>query len=420
MKIAVIGAGISGLGSALLLSQEHEVHLFESEPRLGGHAHTVKVSTAKVPEGVPVDTGFLVYNELTYPHFTQMMKYLDVKTVDSDMTLSIQSLNGLEWAGTNLGTVFAQKRNLLSPKFLSMLLDILQFHREADENLELSRKNQWTLRDLIKERKHGQAFQNLYLLPMTGAIWSMSYHQALDFPAETFLNFCMNHRLLQVNERPVWKTVHRGSIEYVQKIEKRLQHIHLNSPVDHVRSTADGKVYVKSSGNEVLFDRVVLATHAPISRKILGNEFPEFQDFLKKLSTNRNHVVLHRDASLMPKNKKCWAAWNVRAKSDSHSAAPIELTYDIDRLQKVNSGDHHFVTLNSSENIQMVDRRFEYDHPCFDAELISAQKRLTNFQGLNGIYLAGAWTRYGFHEDGLLSAVRVAEHMGVRPPWSVL
>ncbi len=417
MKIAVIGAGISGLGSALLLSQQHDVHLFESEPRLGGHAHTVNVRTNQKPGGVALDTGFLVYNELTYPHFTKMLNYLDVKTIDSDMTLSIQTGDGLEWAGTNLDTVFAQRMNLFKPSYLSMLLDILRFHKQAHENLELSQKNQWTLQQLLDHRGHGKHFRDWYLLPMTGAIWSMSFHQSLSFPAETFLNFCMNHRLLQVNERPIWKTIHQGSINYVQKIASRLSHIHLRTPIDRLHRTADGKVRVHGSGTEMDFDKVILATHAPVSKKILGEGFPEFQSFLKNLKTNRNEVVLHRDASAMPKTKKCWSAWNVRSMGLSESSDPIVLTYDIDRLQKLNSGDNHFVTLNSKQKFQNVDQTFQYDHPQFDFELIQAQKKLDQFQGIGGVYLAGAWTRYGFHEDGLLSGVKVAGLLGVQPPW---
>lgn len=414
MRIAVVGGGISGMASALILNQKYDVHLFESEQRMGGHAHTVEVNEGN--ENHLMDTGFLVYNNLTYPHFIGLLDHLGVETTDSDMSLSIQASNGIEWAGTNLSTVFAQKKNILNFKFLKMLKDILRFHEETLENLELSRKNRWTLGELIRHRKMSVAFQAWYLLPMTGAIWSMSYSKALQFPAETFLNFCINHHLLQVNNRPIWRTVKNGSIQYVSKLTSRINNIHLGSPVQSIRKSGD-QLIVSSQGQETHFDRVILATHAPISRKILETHFPGIAKELSPLNTTSNRVVLHRDATTMPTIKKCWSSWNVRANETPNDENDIQLTYFLNKLQPLTSKQDYFISLNSDKKLRDIQREFIYDHPQFDRTAIDFQEKLPQFQGQDGIYFAGAWTRYGFHEDGVLSAVRVAKLLGVEAPW---
>lgn len=414
MKIAVVGSGISGLASAVFLGQEHEVHLFEADSRLGGHAHTVAVREEH--QEVPMDTGFLVYNTLTYPHFNRWLEYLQVPSTSSDMSLSIQGPRQLEWAGTNLASVFAQKRNILNPKFLGMLRDILRFHKEADENLALTRKFNWTLEELVQYRRMSSTFLRLYLLPMTGAIWSMSYANALQFPAETFLNFCMNHRLLQVNERPVWRTIPGGSIEYVRRAANKIQNIHLNSPVDSLRPSSQG-LLLSAAGQEHLFDKVVLATHAPVSSEILRTHFPQMSQFLSPLTVSRNVVHLHRDLSVMPKKRICWSSWNVKASAHVQDKKPISLSYYLNKLQPLPSQRHYFITLNAEQPPAHQEKTLQYDHPQFDARAIEVQKNLPAMQGQNGIFLAGAWTRYGFHEDGLLSAVNVARKLNCEIPW---
>ena len=415
MKIAVIGGGISGLSSALLLSSRYEVHLFESESRLGGHAHTVKVDSGReAPVGV--DTGFLVYNTLTYPHFTRFLDFLKVETVGSDMTLSIKAPGGLEWAGTNLRTIFAQRRNLVSLSFLKMLGDILRFNRQAPYYLEKSRENRWSLEDLLRYENFSKQFQKLYLLPMTGAIWSMSYADALRFPAETFLNFCLNHRLLQVNGRPAWRTIKGGSIQYVEKVRQRLANVHTSAPIDRIHKRGE-KLVVHSSGSEAEFDKVVLATHAPTTHRIISQDFRELASELSPLKVTRNQVDLHEDSSLMPQNKNCWSAWNVHAKESVRDRSDICLTYFLNKLQHLETNKQHFVTLNSKQELQTIQRRFQYDHPQFDFRAIDVQQRLPELQGRDNLYFAGAWTRYGFHEDGILSAVNVAKVLGVDPAW---
>lgn len=415
MKIAVVGGGISGLATALILSSRYEVHVFESDTRLGGHAHTVNVKQENTL--TPMDTGFLVYNTVTYPHFTRFLDYLGVKTVVSDMTLAIQSGNGLEWAGTNLSTVFAQKKNIFNYKFLLMIKDILAFNREAEANLELARANRWTLADLAKYRNLSESFMTWYLLPMTGAIWSMSYSQAMQFPAETFLTFCINHHLLQVNNRPVWRTIENGSINYVEKVSQKIKNIHTSAPVGYVKSDGE-KLVVGVNNQELSFDKVVLATHAPTSRQMVKDSFPDLYDFLSVFSTNKNEVVLHKDSTVMPKNHSCWSSWNVSARENAQDKQAISLTYYLNKLQPLKTKSDFFITLNSQSKLDFRVQSFEYDHPQFDFAAIDQQKRIPSIQGRDGIYLAGAWTRYGFHEDGILSAVKVGELLGCKPQWA--
>jgi predicted NAD/FAD-binding protein len=417
MKIAVIGGGISGLGSALILQQKHEVHLFESATRLGGHAHTYHV-----PEGeknIPIDVGFLVYNELTYPHFTAMLRYLGVETCDSDMSLSVRSdQENMEWAGDNLKTVFAQKRNLFRPQFLRMLKDVIRFHKLADETLEKSRQHRWTLGEMLEQGGYSEAFANWYLLPMAGAIWSTPVGNMRQFPAESFFTFCMNHRLLQVNDRPQWRTIVGGSEKYVQNIERRLSHIHLNSPVESVER-GTGQIRLRTRGQEILFDKVVFATHVPVTRSILRSRSAEEEAILGCFSVQPNTAVLHHDDRDMPKRKSCWASWNVltgSAKSDP-SIQKMSLTYYINRLQPLGSKKNRFVTLNPVTPLPDADESFSFDHPYFDQRSLQAQKDLNKIQGAGGVYYTGAWTRYGFHEDGLLSAVNMARLLDVVPPW---
>ncbi|WP_415061410.1 NAD(P)/FAD-dependent oxidoreductase [Bdellovibrio sp.] len=417
MKTAVIGAGISGLGAAWILSQQDEVHLFESEGRLGGHAHTVDVSDGS--SGVPVDTGFLVYNELTYPHLKSFFKELHIETVASDMSLAIKApYKDLEWAGTNLDTVFAQRSNIVRPAFLRMLYDITRFNREAEQNKELAQKHGWSLRQLVQSRSYSEEFKRDYLLPIGAAIWSTPERGMEEFPAETFLTFFINHRLLQISNRPIWRTVKGGSIEYVKKVAARIPFVHLNAPVQNVERRQD-KVLVRTNGECLEFDRVVFATHAPITLRMLGNATDLERRVLGSISTSANKTYLHTDSSFMPTRRKCWSSWNVLGSSDSQNHENVSLTYFINKLQPLGAKQDFFVTLNPRSPVQRVLREFSYDHPQFDREAIEAQKSLPLIQGQGGVYFAGAWTRYGFHEDGLLSAVRVGELLGIKPPWEV-
>ncbi len=425
MKIAVIGSGISGLSAAYLLSQKHEVHLFESAKKWGGHAHTVDVKEGD--RSVPMDTGFLVYNRLTYPHLCGFFDHLGVETCDSDMSLSIQNqVKKLEWSGTNTNTVFGQRRNLFRPSFYKMILGILKFHEEAQQNLMDSKKQKWSLRQLLVEKKFSREFATDYILPIGAAIWSTPEKQMLEYPAETFLQFFINHKLLQVNDRPIWRTVRGGSRNYVNKVISRLGHCHLDAAIHGV--FYDGKnVQLQTQSQTLLFDKVVMACHAPQTRKILKNADPQMMEILAAFETQNNRAFLHKDPQFMPQRKMLWSAWNVQsslkgippAESDSKNSkeSKVSLTYYLNRLQPLSTRQDYFVTLNSERSVE-CEIDISYAHPVFNRAAIEAQKRIPSIQGLNGIYLAGAWTRYGFHEDGILSAVRVGKSLGIDPLWT--
>lgn len=417
MKIAVIGSGVSGLGASLILSQKHEVHLFESEKRLGGHAHTSQVKIGE--DLVDLDTGFLVYNDLTYPHLRSMFKHLNVETVNSDMSLAIRVPHlDLEWAGDNLDTVFAQRKNLLRPRFHKLLIDILKFHKHAESNRELSRQNRWTVRQLLKEQGFSSELAEWYVLPMVAAIWSTPETKMLDFPAETFLTFFLNHKLLQVNDRPQWKTVKNGSKNYVQKIAEKLQNIHLDEPITSVQKSGN-HVKVVSSNQEYLFDKVIFATQPSLTRKILKTEHSEVTRVLNSFNTVTNTAYLHQDESLMPKSKKCWASWCVQANYNTQHEQQVSLTYYLNRLQPLKTQQNLFLTLNPTHEPKNTLLKVKYGHPLFDQAAIDAQAELPSVQGFDGVYFIGAWTRYGFHEDGLLSAVKLARLFDINTPWTV-
>ena len=412
-KVAVIGAGISGLSAAYLLQAKHEVHLFEAEPRLGGHADTATAG----PEKTPVDTGFIVYNELCYPHLTGFFKHFAVPVADTEMTLSVKfNRPDLEWGGGTLRTLFAQKRNLLRPAFWSMVRDILKFNRQAEANLKLAREKDLSLGDLVAQGGYGRPFLDWYLLPMGAAIWSTPTATMLEFPAETFLQFCLNHRLLQVEGRPMWKTVRGGSVEYVKRVAAKLKHVHAGKPVTRVTRVEQGiKVVVGDASHN--FDAVVFATHPPETLKILGDPLIEERSVLEAFSYQKNLARLHGDESFLPARRSLWSAWNVHQTADTRSDAPVSLSYWMNCLQPLATARNWIVSLNSEETPQHIEKEIVYEHPLFNRAALKAQSRVKEIQGRGGIYFAGAWTRYGFHEDGILSAVNVAAAFGIQPDW---
>lgn len=417
MKIAVIGSGISGLGASYLLAQKHEVHLFESDSRLGGHAHTSHINSGS--DSFYVDTGFLVYNDLTYPHLRSMFRHLQVETVESDMSLSIQVPSvGLEWAGDSLNTVFAQRKNLFSFRFYRLVLDILKFHKNAEQNCELAKKNQWTVAQLLKEQAYSSELTEWYIMPMLAAIWSTPEKQMLEFPAETFLTFFINHKLLQVNDRPKWKTVKNGSHNYVQKLAAHLQHIHLSEAALQARRVGV-QLELTTTRQKYLFDKIIFATHAPITARILKSESTQIDQMLSHFQTEKNQAYLHLDQKLMPKSKKCWASWNVQAKLENPDLSKVSLTYYLNRLQPLTTQQKVLLTLNPDQAPAHSLMQASYEHPQFNRAAIEAQKLIPKLQGHDGYYFAGAWTRYGFHEDGLLSAVNVAKCLEIDTPWIV-
>jgi len=417
MRVAIVGSGISGLGCAhaLLAERGHgvQVTLFEAAPRLGGHTNTVDVRLDGIEH--PVDTGFLVFNERTYPSLIRLFADLDVPTAKSDMSfaVSVPAARGgrrIEWAGTDLASVFAQRRNLASPRFLGMLADILRFNRQATQIAQHGGDaGEVTLGEFLDHHRYGENFRRWYLLPMAAAIWSCPMRTMLGYPLATFIRFCHNHGLLQVSDRPQWFTVAGGARQYVQKIAGRLNDLRLGTPVLQItRNDAAGKVNVRTAQGTEAFDQVVLACHSDQSAALLSDADAAERLLLADARYQPNRAVLHTDERLMPRLREVWSSWNYL--SDGGSDPNVSVTYLLNKLQPLPFRSPVFVTLNPlvEPSPEKVIAEFDYEHPIFDARMIEAQKQLPQVQGQRRVWFAGAWTGYGFHEDGLKSGLAVA------------
>jgi uncharacterized protein len=410
-RIAVIGSGISGLSVAHALASQAQVTLFEADPRFGGHSHTVDVRLNGVRHGV--DTGFLVFNHRTYPRLVELFQRLQVPTAPSEMSFSVQVPQaGLEWSGNSLNTVFAQRTNLLRPRFLRMLSQILRFNRlatgiaEAGSEAELAEP----IGDFLSRHGFAEAFRDWYLLPMLGCIWSCPTDQMLRFPVATMIRFCHNHGLIQVSDRPQWHTVVGGSRVYVQKMLASIADARANTPVRALRRVSGGVVVATDVGSE-RFDEAVLACHSDQSLALLADARDDERRLLGAIRYQPNRAVLHTDASVLPRRKLAWAAWNYERAADAQAEqSAVCLHYLINRLQPLPWTTPVVVSLNPSRAIApyKVIGAYDYSHPVFDGAAIEAQRRLPAIQGRDHTWFCGAWTRYGFHEDGLMSGLAVA------------
>ena len=418
MKLAIVGSGISGLAVAHALQGRADITVFEAGDYFGGHTHTVDV-TLPTPQGLVthgVDTGFLVFNERTYPNLIQLFADLKVETVKSDMSFSVKVPGArkgqpLEWSGTNLNTVFAQRGNLLSPRFWRMLSDVIRFNglctRIAQEQSEEAL--QQPLQDFLTTHKFSEQFRDWYFLPMLGCIWSCPTDQMLQFPVATMIRFCHNHGLIQVMNRPQWFSVVGGARQYVEKILAHVPDKRLNTPVRLIERDAQG-VRIVTDGRVEHFDEVVIATHTDQALAMLREPSPNEQHVLGSIRYQANRAVLHTDASVLPAKPKTWAAWNYeRAASDERESSRVCLHYLINRLQRIPFAQPVVVSLNPVQAIDpaTVVGEYEYAHPVFDMKAIKAQQCLPLIQGLQHTWFAGAWAGYGFHEDGLKSGLQV-------------
>ena len=417
MKIAIVGSGISGLSSAFLLGKEHEVTLFEKNDYLGGHSNTAEISYEN--SKIKVDTGFIVFNFRTYPNLKAFFELLKVDIQKSNMSFGIKDLDkGFEYSGENLSGLFAQKKNFFNWRFLKMLKDITKFNKKSIQLIEsgqdLSNKS---LGEFIDELKLGEYFKNYYLFPMAGAIWSCPLELIKNYPAKTFLRFFYNHGLLTILNQPQWYTVKGGSKEYVKKIVANLKgEVKLNC--DIVKSEKSGEKIILSdkSGKNYEFDHVIFASHADQTYKIIADKTKDEEEILSKVKYSKNVAVLHKDQNQMPRKKKAWASWVYLSSKKSNK---VSLSYWMNNLQNIDQGKPLFVTLNPIEEVNNDDvfGVYNYEHPIFDDGAIKAQERLGEIQGKRNIWFCGAWTKYGFHEDGLNSAIQVAKHFNMEVPW---
>jgi predicted NAD/FAD-binding protein len=409
MRIAIVGSGISGLGTAWLLSKAgHAVTVFEANDYLGGHTHTVDVTLDGIT--APVDTGFLVFNDRTYPHLVAMFGELGVTSVPSEMSFAVSVAGAdVEWAGTDLASLFAQPRNALRPAFWRMLADVLRFNRATTAIVRDEAAWSVTLGEYLDVERYSTPFRDWYLLPMAAAIWSAPTREILDSPLRSFLQFCHNHGLLQIFDRPQWRTVEGGAREYVARIASRLTDVRIGTPVTRVRRNRGG-IEIEAAGRAERFDEVVLACHSDQTLALLGDPSRGEIELLSSVRYQPNRVVLHTDTALLPRSPRAWSAWNYLTDARADGAQPAAVSYLINKLQPLPFRTPVIVTLNPPREPDPAKllQEFEYSHPLLDGRARRAQAAFGDLQGSRHTWFAGAWLGHGFHEDGLRSAHAVA------------
>ncbi len=416
MRVAIVGAGIAGLGCAWLLTRQgRQVTLYEANDYLGGHTHTIDVTLDGTT--APVDTGFLVYNHRTYPKLVALFDELAVASAPSTMTFSVRNdAAGIEWSGTNIASLFAQPANAVRPAFWRMLFDILRFNREATAMLREQRMVAMTLGDFLDARGYSRPFREWYLLPMAAAIWSSSGREALAFPLPALVRFCHQHGLLRIFGRPQWRTVAGGGRAYVDRIAARLADVRRATPIRQIRRF-DGHIEVDTAafGTEC-FDEIVVACHSDQALTLLADASREEAALLGSIRFQNNRVVLHTDTRLMPKCRRAWAAWNHLAVDNAPGASPVALSYWLNRLQPLPFKTPLLCTLNPpfEPRFETQIAAFEYSHPLVKSAAVAAQQEFSQLQGARHTWYAGAWLGHGFHEDGLASAHIVAQGLAVR------
>ena len=413
MKIAIIGSGISGLTTAYLLHKDHDITVFEANDYIGGHTHTHEISQNN--KMWRVDSGFIVYNEKTYPNFIKLLKELKVKVQKTTMGFSVKAPSqNLEYSGGSLNTVFAQRLNLFKPAFLIMLKDILRFNRLAAK--ELSKVDETTtILSFLEKHKFSKPFVENYIIPMGAAIWSTAANKTTEMPAAFYIRFFKNHGLLQIFNRPQWYVIKGGSKSYVQKIIEGFQEkILLSKPVIKVeRNPSEVKIYCEKEADPLFFDKVVFATHSDQALALLKDPSNDEKSVLEAMPYQKNTAIVHTDVTLMPKIKKTWSSWNYLLSGDPNR--PVTLTYNMNILQSLDAKPDFLVTLNSLNEINpsKIIKKIDYSHPLFTVNGVHAQKKKNQISGQNNTYYCGAYWGNGFHEDGVNSALDVCKAFGV-------
>jgi len=410
LRIAIVGGGVSGLVCAWLLHDRHDIVVFEANDYAGGHTNTVRVDTTH--ETHAIDTGFIVFNHRTYPNFTRLLDRLDVPSDPSSMSFSVHcERTGLEYNGTNLNALFAQRVNLIRPSFHRMLREIMRFGREAPELLAAATEE--TLSSYLERRDYSRAFVDNYLIPMGAAIWSTDPELMLRFPARFFVEFFANHGMLDLHERPQWRVIRGGSQRYVEKLMRPFHdRLHLRTKVTRVRRDGDAVRVKPAGGPELEFDRVIFATHSDITLAMLADPSEAEREILTQIPYQRNRTALHTDTSLLPERKRAWASWNYRIPSNGDQR--LSVTYHMNRLQSLTSRNDYCVTLNSEGRIAADRIVYEqvYEHPLYTVPGTRARARKAEISGVNNTYYCGAYWGNGFHEDGVVSALDVCAHFG--------
>jgi uncharacterized protein len=422
-RLAIVGTGIAGMGCAHFLHPHYDLTVYEQNSYIGGHTNTVTVQEGT--REVPIDTGFMVFNHVTYPLLTRLFRELEVETKPTNMSFSVTHLeSGIEYNGTSLGHLFGQRKNLFSPRFWRFLLKINQFNAEAVAALEDPAFQEMTLADYIEARGYGSDFQNLYIIPMSSAVWSTPPDQMLRFPAMTLIRFWHNHGFLGLHTQHPWWTVTNGAKSYVKKITVPFaERIRLGAPVQKVERQ-DHAVTVYAQGCEPeRFDKIIFASHADQTLAMLAQPTEMEQSLLSPFRYQANMATLHTDDNFMPRTKRCWASWNYRIKPTANGNVEPSTHYWMNRLQGVSDSTNYFVSINAADEInpEKVLKRISYEHPLFDLSAIEAQKRLPEMNRLGRdqtTYFCGSYFRYGFHEDAFGSAVALCTDLLGRDPWA--
>jgi predicted NAD/FAD-binding protein len=411
MKIAIVGAGISGLVAAYVLSPEHDITVFEANDYIGGHTHTVALSR---PDGnFAVDTGFIVFNEKTYPNFIRLIETLGVAWQPSNMSFSVQcDKTGLTFCPSSLNALFAQRKNLVRPSFYRMLWDAVRFRR-ASPAIRQQRDDCLTLGVYLKKERYSSAFIDHFIIPMGAAIWSAAPHKFMDFPARYFVAFFENHGFLNIRDQPQWRTIRGGSMQYITPLVSGFKEkIRLSNPVQAVKRSDSGVTLTLGDGSRSRFDQVVIAAHSDQALAMLADPSDKEKEILGAIAFQENHTALHTDISLLPGHRAAWASWNYRIPQNTMER--VALTYNMNLLQNISSNDTFCVTLNMPGAIapDKLIRELIYHHPVYDPASLAARRRRQEINGIQRTWFCGAYWGYGFHEDGVNSALEVCNHFG--------